>query len=209
MSQSYEFLKLDTDGLVAGLVKHEDLLPIDPHHFHRILMENDFEGNGRFLYYPINSPINKIQKLSDNAFLSIDGLILNRSAKDASEGRLPHCKEQYETEIEFEEKKNLWDRLIHKNCTVKEPYPTYEMMEDLIHNVKIIELMMAPPEAPFTLLGRFYSYESNSLDDKATVFTRPVLVKPGIDPDFDHIIYKWERANVKFVKGRDVADRLQ
>ena len=221
MSQSESFRRMDANMLVEALVKHEDLLPIKPNFFYTILMANDFEMNATDLYYPLNSPNNRVQRLSDNAFISIDGLIMNLRAKNVSEGQLPHYKEQYEPcSIESSNPwNNFWDKLgnklTHKYCDVKEPYPTYEMMESLIHNPRIIELMMSSPNVPFTLLGRFYSYEGtgehegNGKYDGTYVFTRPVLVKPGIDPEFDHIIYRWERANTKIEKGKEIFERLK
>jgi len=77
----------------------------------------------------------------------------------------------------------------------------WKISDTLVRNLgsdgKLVE-MMSRCEEPFSLLGKFQSYNFDNPDEKLFVVTRPVLVIPGaknMKP-----IHDWEEANLIYEK---------
>ncbi len=162
--------------LVSELRRHGGLIIPDEKLFLELLTSTDVPESSRFY-----EKLPDREQLSEGTgyyhYLSLRKVLRNRNA---GRYKLPQWKKAYETMM-----------------STFGVYSSDILSRNLRANDKLMKIMMECGE-PFSLLGKFKTYEFNNPREELFIINRPVLVIPGVR-DMTQID-NWEKRNTTYKK---------
>jgi len=162
--------------LVKELKKHRGLIAIDEELFLDVLVSSEVPKSSRF-YEKLPYKQQAVEESNRYYYFSLRRLLRNRRAKDY---QLSRWKKSYEA--------------IASTFGI---YSSDALNRNLRTDSTLID-MMAICEEPFSLLGKFQTYDFDNPNETLFIVTRPVLIIPGAK-DMEKI-YNWEEANTTYEK---------
>jgi len=164
------------ETLVDELGRHGSLVTPDRDLFLNELVSVDVPYSSKF-YEVTPGKQQLVEETGRYHYLSIRRVLRNRNAKDY---QLSQWKKAYEA-----------------IASAFGAYSSDALSRNLRADGTLVE-MMARCDEPFSLLGKFQSYDFDNPDETLFVVTRPVLVIPGVK-DMKPI-HDWEEANTTYEK---------
>ncbi len=164
------------ETLVSELGIHGSLVTPDSELFLNELVSVDVPESSRF-YEVLPGKQQLVEENGRYHSLSLRRVLRNRNAKDY---QLSQWKKAYEA-----------------IASVFGAYSSDALSRNLRADGTLVE-MMAGCDEPFSLLGKFQSYDFDNPDATLFIVTRPVLVIPGAK-DMKPI-HDWEKANTTYEK---------
>lgn len=164
------------EALVEELGIHGGLVILDRGLFLNELVSTEVPKSSRF-HEVLPGERQLVEETGRYHYLSLKRVLRNENARHY---QLPQWKKAYEA-----------------IASAFGVYSSDALSRNLRSDGTLIE-MLARCEEPFSLLGKFQSYDFDNPDETLFVVTRPVLVIPGVknmDP-----IYNWEKANTTYEK---------
>ncbi len=164
------------ERLVNELGNHSRIISPDKKLFLDVLVSTDIQESSRF--HEVLQDKQQLAEESDSYYsLSLRRILRNSNAKRY---KLSQWKKAYESFI-----------------STFSFYSSDSLSRNLRADKGIIE-MMAECKEPFSLLGKFKTYDFDNSEETLFVVTRPVLVIPGVRDT--NRIYGWEEANTIYEK---------
>ncbi len=164
------------EKLVSELGRHGGLVTPDNELFLDVLVSIDVSQSSRF-YERLSDKKQLVEETGRYHYLSLRRVLRNRNARDY---QLSQWKKAYEAII-----------------SAFGAYSSDVLSRNLRADATLVE-MMARCEEPFSLLGKFQTYDFDNPDETLFIVTRPVLVIPG-EKDMKSI-HDWEEANTTYEK---------
>ncbi len=164
------------ETLVDELGRHGSLVTLDSELFLNELVSADVPESSKF-YEVLPGKRQLVEETGRNHYLSLRRVLRNRNARDY---QLSQWKKAYET-----------------IASAFGVYSSDALSRNLRVDGNLVEIM-SRSEQPFSLLGKFQSYDFDNPNDILFVITRPVLVIPGAK-DMKPI-HDWEEANTTYEK---------
>jgi hypothetical protein len=199
MGNNLMFWPSQVNDLVKALEAHEKTISVDIEHFRNILLPYTVTWDD-FAYHPIKAE-NNIPQEDGNNSLVIDGIIYNSVAESffikSKESRF---FKPFYREHPIEKKKTFWQKILPDQPQKPPVYSIDKILKDL-NNEDMVRIMMSHPPTPHTLLCRLNVITYHN--DGVTIQTRPVLVRPGISPEDEQKVYRWEIDHIKTERKED------
>jgi hypothetical protein len=164
------------EKLLNELGRHGGIVIPDYQLFLDVLISTDIPECSRF-YECLTDKQQLVQETGRYHYLSLRRVIRNVNAKD------------YQL--------SQWKKMYEAVASAFGVYSSDSLSRNLRANSTLVEIM-ARCEEPFSLLGKFQSYNFDNPDETLFVVTRPVLVIPGLK-DLEPI-YDWEEKNTTYEK---------
>ncbi len=164
------------ETLVSELGRHEGLVTPDKGLFLDVLISADVPESSRF-YEVLPDKQQLVDETGRYHYLSLRRVLRNRNARHY---QLSQWKKTYEAIV-----------------SAFGAYSSDALSRNLRADKTLVE-MMARCEEPFSLLGKFQTYDFDNPDETLFILTRPVLVIPGAKDTKP--IYDWEKANTRYEK---------
>lgn len=162
------------ENLIRELSGHPGIISPDKNLFLGMLVQAEVPESPNF-YETLQDKQQLVEEGERYHYLSLQRILRNENARDHY---LPKWKKAYES-----------------IASILGVYSSDGLTRDLRANKTLIE-MIAECEKPFSLLGKFQTYDHDNLDRTLFVITRPVLVIPGAKDT--NPIYNWEHANTVY-----------
>lgn len=90
-----------------------------------------------------------------------------------------------------------WKRVVQEAISILGIYSSDALTRNLRANKELVGIM-GECEAPFSLLGKFQTYDFDNPDETLFIITRPVLIIPGAKDTVK--IHDWESVNTTYEK---------
>lgn len=164
------------ERLINELSKHSEIVSPDRKLFLDILISTDIPESSRF-YEQLPDKRQLVEETDRYHYLSLRRVLRNRNARDY---RLSQRKKNYEAV-----------------ASALGLYSSDVLSRNLRVNKDLVEIM-AECQEPFSLLGKFKTYDHGNPDETLFVVTRPILVIPNVENR--EPIYAWEKANTIYEK---------
>lgn len=164
------------ESLLSELGRHSGIVTPDRRLFLDILVSTDVPESSRF-YEGLPDKQQLVQETGRYHFLSLRRVLRNRNARSY---QLSQWKKAYES-----------------ITSVFGAYSSDALSRNLRTNRDLVE-MMAECREPFSLLGKFQTYDFDNPDETLYMVTQPVLVIPGAKDTKS--ICDWETANTIYEK---------
>lgn len=163
--------------LIKGLSKHQGIMPVNEKIFMEILASFNVPDSSRFHErMPVNPQL--LDEGSRFYLLSLRRVLRNANAGSSNPSKL----------------KQMWDKITLEFGA----YNSTALTRDIRRNSPLVE-MMRRSEYPFSLLGKFETYEvvSGNSDQPVLYTARPILIIPGVSENDLQRIYTWEEKNIR------------
>ena len=164
--------KEEANILVDSLKKHSGIIPPNSEMFFDILVNAYIPKSSRF-YESLPDKQQLLEETNRYHYLSLRRVLRNRNARNY---QLSGLKQAYEA-----------------IASALKIYSSDVLSRRLRADKELVE-MMAESRHPFSLLGKFQTYDYDNPDERLFIETRPVLVIPDAK-DITKIL-KWEEANI-------------
>ncbi len=164
------------ERLVRELAKHGAIVVPNNKLFLDELISTDIPESSRFYEALPNKPY-RVEEDGRMHYLSLRRVLRNRNAMDY---KLSELKKAYES-----------------IGALVGAYSSDALTRNLRANLALLE-MMSNCEEPFSLLGKFKTYDFENSKQSVFVVSRPVLIIPGAK-DAEPIL-SWEEANTSYKK---------
>jgi len=166
--------KTIAENLIVELSKHPRIIPLDKDFFIKILISMDVPESSRF-YENLPDKEQTLQDGDNFYLLSLRRILRNNNAQD----------------YKMSKWKNIYKSIISSSGAYSSDVLTRNLRAD-----KDLVKIMSECEQPFSLLGKFKSYDINNSYNGISTIIRPILVIPGA---MDSVL-KWEEANIIYDK---------
>ena len=164
------------ENLINELERHSGIIRPNRDLFFNVLSSADVPESSRF-YEVLPSNKQLLEESSRYHYLSLRRVLRNKNAKDYQLSKLKSVYEIITSELRMFSS----DALSRKVRTNK----------DLIN-------MMGECEHPFSLLGKFQTWDYDNSEGKLYSITKPILVIPEVEDM--KLIYDWENENTTYKK---------
>ncbi len=164
------------ERLVDELGKHSGIISPDKKLFLDVLISADIPESSRF-YETLQNKQQFVDGTDQCHYLSLRKVLRNNNAKDCLLSQWKKAYESFISTFSF--------------------YSSKSLSRNLRADKGIMEMITECKE-PFSLLGKFKTYDYNNHEEELFIITKPILIIPGVK-DMKQI-YNWEEANAVYEK---------